>query len=71
MLTLVLIASLCTAQGCGYSDVTRNFPEAKTDRDCLEVALALNLQNAALEGQTRFACMEPDAYGRLSQKQAF
>lgn len=71
MLTLVLIASLCTAQGCGYSDVTKSFPEAKSDRDCLEVALALNLQNVALEGQTRFACMEPEAYRLLAQKQAF
>lgn len=71
MLTLLLVASLCAPQGCGYSDVTKKFPEAKSDRDCLEVALALNLQNVALKGDTRFACMEPEDYYQLVQKQAF
>lgn len=71
MLTLLLVASLCTAKGCGYADVTKRFPEAKSDKDCLEVALALNLQNVALKGQTRFACMEPEDYRQLVAKQAF
>lgn len=71
MLTLLLVASLCDSSGCGYSDVTSRFPEASTNRNCLEVALAINLQNAAAKEPTRFVCIPPAEYRRLVKSQAF
>lgn len=71
MLTLVLVAALCTSDGCGYMDATSKFREVKTDGDCIEVALALNLQNAALQQPTRFTCVPPSEFRRLVSSQAF
>lgn len=68
MLSLVLVAALCGAGGCDYLDVTERFPEVVDNQSCFVMAMSLNEQNAGMGEDPRFACLEPTAFSRMSEK---
>lgn len=68
MLSLLLVAALCSDVGCDYINATGRFPELRSDADCWEMANHLNGQNRLKGQDPRFACLEPAAFARLAGK---
>lgn len=64
MLTLVLVAALCTAEGdriCTYMDVTRRM-QVTTDAECYQMALLGNEHNVSTGQDPRYDCVAPAQY---------
>lgn len=68
MLTLVLVAALCTTDGCTYIDATRKFG-IKSDAQCAQIANYANYQNRLERKDPRFACLEPHVYQALKSRE--
>ena len=64
MLTLVLVAALCTNEGdriCSYMDVTRQL-HVTTDAECRQAALMANRHNVSTGQDPRYDCVAPAQY---------
>lgn len=56
MLTLMLVAALCTSSGCDYMDNSDTY-NLKTDDDCRAAAKASNTLNRLALRQVRYSCV--------------
>lgn len=64
MISLLLVAALCTDTGCTYMDTTSRF-KVQSDEDCAQMANFLNQENRVSGTDPRFACLEPSKYRAL------
>lgn len=68
MLTLILVAGLCTSDGCVYMDATSKF-KIQSDAECAQIANYVNDQNRMNHKDPRFACLEPSVYRGLVSRE--
>lgn len=68
MISLLLVAALCTDTGCTYMDTTNRF-KVKSDAECAQMANFLNSENRSSGIDPRFACLEPSKYRLLVSRE--
>lgn len=64
MMTLILIAGICSADGCNYINASKRF-DIKSNSECVHIANSANRQNEINKKEPRFFCVDPIIYKGL------